>query len=589
MCRATAVRVVNADNSPLQPDTNAGVLRRLTVRRVRLATGIVLFTYLSTHFLNHSLGLVSLQAMEDGRALFLALWRNPVGTTALYGSLLIHFVLALYALYARRRLRMNGAEAVQYVLGLCVPFLLATHAMATRGLHEVYGIEDRYAYVLLALWVYTPERGVLQVVLFLAAWIHGCIGLHMFLRLRRGYRTALPYLYAGALLIPTLGLLGFLAGGQRVARLSDNERWLNAAFDSFRLPPAEVGEAFVYGGTWWISGGFIALMLGALALRPVRVLMERRRGIVRISYPDGRMIRIGAGPSILDVSRAYGIPHASVCGGRGRCSTCRVRVGKGLEMLPDPSEVETEVLRRVGAPPNVRLACQTHPAADIEIFPLLPPTAGPEDAHPRPTHLQGRERELIIMFADLRAFTQFAEHKLPYDVVFVLNRYFNAMGSAIESTGGHVDKFIGDGVMALFGIDDGAKAGARQALSAARRMSEELDKLNRSLAGDLTEPLRIGIGIHAGHVIVGEMGYAHATSITAIGDAVNTASRLESLTKEFGMQLAVSDAVAEHATIDLSSLPAHDVEIRGRSERLRVRMIADARDLAGLDQAGRKE
>jgi adenylate cyclase len=163
--------------------------------------------------------------------------------------------------------------------------------------------------------------------------------------------------------------------------------------------------------------------------------------------------------------------------------------------------------------------------------------------------------------------------------VFVLNRYFAAMGRAIDTAGGRVDKFIGDGVMALFGVGSGAAAGCREALSAARLMSERLGELNLSLQGELDCPLRIGIGIHCGPVIVGEMGYGNATSITAIGDAVNTASRLEALTKGYGCELVVSDETVARANLDLSGLPRYEIEIRGKREMLAVRTLGRAADL----------
>src|SRR5262249_37335130 len=157
-------------------------------------------------------------------------------------------------------------------------------------------------------------------------------------------------------------------------------------------------------------------------------------------------------------------------------------------------------------------------------------------------------------------FTALAEGRLPYDVVFVLNRYFSAMGRAIESAGGRVDKFIGDGVMALFGIESGTRPGCREALAAARLMSERLNELNLSLEAELDGPLRIGIGIHCGPVIAGEMGYGNAAAITAIGDAVNTASRLENLTKEYNCELVVSEETVARAGLDLSEFPRHEIE-----------------------------
>jgi adenylate cyclase len=264
-----------------------------------------------------------------------------------------------------------------------------------------------------------------------------------------------------------------------------------------------------------------------------------------------------------------------------------VRVGRGGGSLPAASAEERKVLARIGAAPNVRLACQTAVFADCEVTPLLPATAGPALARARPGYLQGDEREIAILFADLRGFTSLSENRLPYDVVFVLNRYFNAMGKAVEEAGGRIDKFIGDGVMALFGIERGVALGSRNALEAARRMAQSLEELNRSLASDLPAPLRIGIGLHSGPVIVGEMGYGPATSLTAIGDAVNTASRLEALTKEFDAQLIVSAPLAAHAGVDLSAFARHQIDLRGRSQALDIYVMGSALDLPAAAPAAR--
>jgi len=143
-------------------------------------------------------------------------------------------------------------------------------------------------------------------------------------------------------------------------------------------------------------------------------------------------------------------------------------------------------------------------------------------------------------------------------------------------------------VMALFGLDSGVEAGCREALAAAKDMAERLQSLNRALIHDLPAPLRIGIGIHTGPAIVGEMGYGTAVSITAVGDAVNTASRLEALTKTYGCELVISEAVVRHAGIDVGDAPRHEIEIRGRVERLVVRTFKSAKDLS-LTQRDRAE
>jgi adenylate cyclase len=181
-----------------------------------------------------------------------------------------------------------------------------------------------------------------------------------------------------------------------------------------------------------------------------------------------------------------------------------------------------------------------------------------------------------------------SESKLPYDVVHILNQYFAEMGEAIESSGGYLDKFIGDGIMALFGLQDGVRAGAVNALAAARAMGLHLEDLNRRLALDLAQPLRLGIGIHVGHVIVGEMGYKRATSLTAIGDSVNVASRLESATKVAECQLLVSAEVPKKGGVDLSAFPVRSLKVRGRDEPLHVHVIPLATDLPAVQPAAQK-
>ena len=327
-------------------------------------------------------------------------------------------------------------------------------------------------------------------------------------------------------------------------------------------------------------GGLIALVLIA---RWVRLLIERTKRRVVLTYPNGKKVEIVPGMTVLEASREANIPHASVCGGRGRCSTCRVRCGPGSEHLPEPSAEEAKVLQRVGAPEGVRLACQIRPSHSLTITPLLPAATGPKAAWKQPPHMQGSEREICVMFADIRSFTRFSETKLPYDVVFVLNRYFRAMGDAIQGAGGQIDKFIGDGVMALFGADTEPDEACRRALAAAKAMGAALDELNRSLAHDLPEPFRMGIGIHFGAVIVGEMGYGKAISFTAIGDVVNTAARLEAACKEYKCQLIVSEALAERAGVDLSRFPHQEIEVRGREAGVGIRTINLATELPDVE------
>jgi adenylate cyclase len=189
--------------------------------------------------------------------------------------------------------------------------------------------------------------------------------------------------------------------------------------------------------------------------------------------------------------------------------------------------------------------------------------------------LAGQERIIAVLFADLRTFTGIAEQKLPYDLVFLLNSYFEAVGESITQAGGTVDKFIGDGVMALFGIENGPEEGSRQALAAAKAMVERVERLSASLSDELAQPLKIGIGIHCGPAVVGLMGYGATVHITAIGDTVNVASRLQDATKEFSCQLVISEEVARQAGLNATSLPRHELTVRNRREALAILVVDD--------------
>src|SRR5262249_36462347 len=283
-----------------------------------------------------------------------------------------------------------------------------------------------------------------------------------------------------------------------------------------------------------------------------------------------------------------GILHASVCGGRGRCSTCRIRVVADAD-LPPPSPQEARVLQRVGAPPNVRLACQLRPSRDLAVTPLIAVAAGASGLHAPSAAHHGLEREIAVLFADLRGFTRLAEHKLPYDVVFFLNRYFETVGGAIADAGGIANQYTGDGVMALFGVEVGAETACRQALRAAAGVVARLHDFSRSLGAELESPLRIGVGIHTGPAVVGEMGYADTRYLTAVGDTVHVASRLEALTKEYQCELVVSEQVLSRAGVAGAAYPRHALTVRNRQAPLRIVVIAEARDLAGEIPADRME
>jgi adenylate cyclase len=286
------------------------------------------------------------------------------------------------------------------------------------------------------------------------------------------------------------------------------------------------------------------------------------------------------GPTLLEISRMHRIPHASVCGGRARCSTCRVRIEEGSNTLPPPRFPEAFTLSSIAAPQNVRLACQIRPQGPLTVTRLLrPASTGPQAADLQESDSAGVEKALAVLFLDLRDFTQWSHNRLPYDVVFILNEFFAAAGSAINTHGGWIDKFLGDGLLAIFGQRHGVEAGCRQALRAARAIDLALDHVNAKLEAEVGRALRVGMGIHSGPLLIGRIGYGEAVDLTVVGSAVNVASRLEALAKEQGHQIVLSREVADKAGWADAGDKTMTVNVRGVAEPIEVIGVARGRDL----------
>ena len=543
------------------------------MRLLRLITGLVIASFVIGHFLNHSLGVVSIDAMDRARTILAAWWRSPAGTILLYGSLLTHFTLALVSLYRRTTLRMPFWEAAQLTLGLCVPPLLIAHVIGTRFNWWLLGHTVGYERVVGVLWSETWNV-LRQSLLLLVVWTHLCFGLHYWLRLRSWYPAVQPLAFAAALLVPAVALTGFYSAGfnlwpaiERVGGMQNYDLDLAgmSVEDRARLNAWREG----------LTLGFWVLLAGTLLARWLR---SRLGGKYRLKLSSGRVISAPIGRSILEALRDEGIPHASVCGGRARCTTCRVRVGEGLARLPMPSNLERMALMRIDAAPNVRLACQARPRHDVSVAPLLPPGASP-DAARRPGAPQGRERPVVAVFVDLRESTKLCESRLPYDAVFVMNQFFAEMHAALSASNGYYAQFRGDGLMALYGLQSDLPQACRDALRGAAEMQRRIEGLSASLADELAAPMRIGIGMHAGVAIVGTLGPPAEPIHSAIGDNINIAARFEGMTKIYKCVLVVSAETLKHAGVQPGDAPLHQVRVRGRTERVAVYAVADPRAL----------
>jgi adenylate cyclase len=548
------------------------------IRRLRLVLGLVLFFYLVTHLINNALGLISLQAMESCREWIVLLWRNPFGTMLLYGAFCLHMALSLWAIYLRRHFRIPLWEASQIMLGLVIPLLLISHIVGTRISHELFGTTDSYTALVLIFWELRPDLGLKQALLLTVAWLHGCMALHYWLRSKSWYGPFIPALFGIVLLLPALSLLGFSQAGKEVSRLARQPGGGQQILgETMALNPQESALLKKVGDM--ALDGFAAGIVLIFMARAVRSLHKRFRKKIVITFPGDKKVAVPLGFTVLEASRYAGIKHVSACGGRGRCSTCRVRLISEMDFSQPYTPEELNVLHHINAPPNVRLACQLRPKQDISVFPLISSgTHALEDKFQSGT-VAGEEKNIAVLFADLRGFTTIAEGKLPYDVVFLLNRYFDVVGEVIEKEGGIANQFTGDGVMALFGLKGTAKKGCLQALSAACRMVYALSDLSMDLKEELKRPLQIGIGIHTGPAVVGHMGRGVAMYLTAVGDTVHVASRLEELTKEYGCPIIISDMVAERAGINASPFPRYQLLVRNRSNPIVILAVDNLQKL----------
>jgi adenylate cyclase len=433
-------------------------------------------------------------------------WRIPLVNFTLYAAATTHFSLGLWALYQRRHFRYTAIEITQLVFGLSIPLLIASHLGIMRLGGLLYGRDPpHYSGVLFAYWVNRPYMVGVQFLLLTVAWTHACIGLYFWLRLKPFFRWAAPFLLAIAVLLPPLAMSGTHRGGHEVTERALQPQWRNEHINLTPLAQRAMIEDITL---FYFPIFYLSAIVLVFVARGVRALLESRGGTITVSYPN-RRVRVPRGLSILEASLRFNVPHASVCGGRARCSTCRVRVVSDRSTLPRPSGREAFVLARVGAAgnPAIRLACQLRPQTDVAVIPVLPANVGADFVRNRKRVNIGEERYIVSMFVDMRGSTRLAEARLPFDTVFLVNRFLEAASQAVVDGGGQPNQFVGDGLLALFGLHADPATACRQAIRAAAMVASNVESMNRQFASELQEPIQFGIGIHAGEVIIGDIGF----------------------------------------------------------------------------------
>jgi adenylate cyclase len=544
---------------------------------LRIWSGVVLMVFATSHFLNHALGIFGIDVMAAAQSWRTWIWRSMPGTILLGGAALTHAALALKRAAIRRTFRMPPLEALQIGLGILIPFLLLSHVVATRVVGWIGGGDDSYVHVLRNLW---PGLAASQSLALLVVWSHGVIGIHSAFHMKAWFRKTQALLAILAALIPTLALAGFVAAGREAA--------INAApqvqntpeqFILFQLAVGR-GQMAIYAG--------LALLAGIVLFRFLRA---RLAAGVTIRYLGHGEIRSAPGQTLLEVSRSNGIPHPSACGGRGRCSSCRVLVLSGQGSLPQPVGVEQRMLERIRAPLNVRLACQIRPAADIGVRVLMKGAlSGDARRGGAAASDWGVEENLAIVVADIRGFATLASNQLPADFIPLLNRVVGEMVQAVEARGGRVTTVQTDGIMAVFGMGGRARDGSRAALNAAADMLKAVHALNKDIGLSLPMPIRVGIGVHCGEVVLSHAQDAFAGERTiVVGEAAVVANRLEEATKELAADCVISAAVLAMAGLTAPEKSGRQVHYKNGANPVLAHAFSDRRELQvllGRRQAG---
>ena len=538
-------------------------------RNLRLASGLVLFTYVTLHLVCHALGLVSLDAAEAGLRATVRLWHSGPGTVLLYGAAALHIGLALFAIYERRTLRMAPLNALRIALGLVMPLALIGHFVGTRYAFEHFGLAPEYSRIAANLWA-GGAKG-LTLGLLAPGWVHGCLGLRFAFGHGRHWRRWHLALFGAALLLPVLAGLGFVSMGRELTAQRTVIERQPAAGTAQRAGLEAMRQSAV--------DTYLAL-IGLLVLgRLLRGVSERRRKlVVHIAYP-GRSVTVPRGWSVLEASRSFGIAHPSMCGGRGRCSTCRVRVADGGAHCPAPDTDERRTLGAIAAPETVRLACQLRPTGDIavEIVLRVEPSSWAA-APPRPPPV---EREVAVLFFDL-AFQAIAtrSNTSAHDTMYALGRFQTTVAQVLETAGGAILSRAGDHWMALFGLHSDVREGSRQAVEAARRIEQQALALREQLSHDLGLHACFSVGVHAGAVVAGAIGEGDTGTLAAVGEAIDAIARLRQFAASRSANFVISRRAADAAGIDDPALDWQPVGIEAEGASSMLCADASARALA---------
>ena len=318
---------------------------------------------------------------------------------------------------------------------------------------------------------------------------------------------------------------------------------------------------------------------------------KKEKHFLAMVEPDHKKIEVSVNESILTASLRSNVSHLSACGGTGKCSTCRVEIIDGLKNCSPRSELEQKLSKKLSFPESIRLACQTTISGPVSYRRLLLDKRDLSNSNQLAnTKLEsvGTIRKLSIMFCDIKGFTPFSEALAAYDVIFILNRYISIMRDVIIKNGGEVNNYIGDAILAIFGLKDSRQQTLRAA-NAAVEMLQAMDEFKEYLSNAYGRDFDIRIGVHYGEVILGSVGFGEDKKFTVIGDTVNIASRIEAINKDAGTRFLISDVAYERIKDSVEVRNFVRLKLRGSSQLITLHELSSVKKNNLIDQSTVKE
>ena len=297
-----------------------------------------------------------------------------------------------------------------------------------------------------------------------------------------------------------------------------------------------------------------------------------------VGFTSDKNIQIQKGQSLLDASLAASIPHVHVCGGNARCSTCRVLILAGEGALTSPTEKEDLLKSQMHFPDGIRLACQTYvkgngvrltriirDESDIDLY----IGSSAEDF----TEI-GVEKKVVMCFIDIRDFTHLAETHLPFDIIHIMRKLFNSFHAIIERNSGKVIETTGDGLYAVFGLNKDINESADAAVESGYHILKDLEQMNDGYFSKyFDQRIEIGIGIHAGTVVAGDIHLGNEKHLLVMGFPVTVAARLQNATKELNNNFIISSEAWKLTRNPFSDHPSRSIHLKGVTAPVNIHLL----------------